>query len=44
MFPEDAQYTGRAIDKAYGEQRAKWDPMYEVTQIKGDGPSIPVPG
>ncbi|MFT7595159.1 MAG: hypothetical protein ACI8R4_002485, partial [Paracoccaceae bacterium] len=41
MFPVDAQYTGRAIDKAYVEQRAKWERMYEVTQIKGDGEAHP---
>lgn len=37
MFPVDAQYTGREIDQFYVEQRAKWERMYEVTQIKGDG-------
>ncbi len=37
MFPVDAQYTGRALDAFYVEQRAKWEPLYEVTQIKGDG-------
>lgn len=41
MFPMDAQYTGRAIDKFYVEQRAKWERMYEVTQIKGDGETHP---
>ncbi|GAA6191005.1 DUF3604 domain-containing protein [Phaeobacter sp. NW0010-22] len=41
MFPMDAQYTGRAIDKLYVEQRAKWERMYEVTQIKGDGETHP---
>ena len=37
MFPIDAQYSGRKLDKHYVEQRAKWEPLYEVTQIKGDG-------
>ena len=37
MFPIDAQYTGRKLDKFYVEQRAKWERNYEVTQIKGDG-------
>jgi len=37
MFPVDAQYTGRKIDRDYVEKRARWEPMYEVTQIKGDG-------
>ena len=37
MFPVDAQYTGRALDAFYVEQRAKWERIYEITQIKGDG-------
>ena len=37
MFPIDAQYTGKKLDKFYVEQRAKWERNYEVTQIKGDG-------
>ncbi|MGJ8584596.1 MAG: DUF3604 domain-containing protein [Marinosulfonomonas sp.] len=41
MFPVDAQYTGRAIDEEYVQQRAKWERMYEVTQIKGDGEAHP---
>jgi hypothetical protein len=41
MFPVDAQYTGRKLDKTYVEQRIKWEPLYEVTQIKGDGEAHP---
>jgi len=41
MFPVDTQYTGRKIDKKYVEARAKWEPLYEVTQIKGDGEAHP---
>jgi len=41
MFPVDAQYSGKKIDKFYVEQRAKWERMYEVTQIKGDGEAHP---
>jgi len=41
MFPVDAQFTGRPLDKAYVEQRAKWEPLYEITQIKGDGEAHP---
>jgi len=37
MFPVDAQYTGRKLDQQYVESRARWEPMYEITQIKGDG-------
>ena len=42
MFPVDAQYTGRKLDEFYVEQRAKWEPMYEITQIKGDGEAHPL--
>jgi len=42
MFPVDAQYTGRKLDQAYVEQRAKWEVMYEATQIKGDGEAHPL--
>ncbi|MBG6154834.1 hypothetical protein IWQ52_000538 [Labrenzia sp. EL_159] len=41
MFPVDTQFTGKAIDKDYVEQRAKWEPLYEITQIKGDGEAHP---
>ena len=37
MFPVDAQYTGRKLDAEYVGKRARWEPMYEITQIKGDG-------
>jgi len=41
MFPVDAQYTGREIDETYVMARNKWEPLYEVTQIKGDGEAHP---
>ncbi len=41
MFPIDAQYTGRKLDQRYVELRAKWEPLYEATQIKGDGEAHP---
>jgi hypothetical protein len=42
MFPVDRQFTGRKIDDDYIEARAKWEPLYEVTQIKGDGEAHPL--
>ena len=33
--------NGRKIDRDYAEQRMKWEPIYEVTQIKGDGEAHP---
>jgi hypothetical protein len=41
MFPIDAQYDGQALDEEYVTLRAKWEPMYEATQIKGDGETHP---
>jgi hypothetical protein len=41
MFPVDAQYTGRKLDALYVKERIKWEPMYEITQIKGDGEAHP---
>ena len=41
MFPLDRQFTGKKIDKNYVEQRAKSEPLYEITQIKGDGETHP---
>jgi len=41
MFPLDAQYDGRALDDAYVTERMNWEPLYEVTQIKGDGEAHP---
>jgi hypothetical protein len=42
MFPVDAQYTGRKLDGEYVSKRARWEPMYEITQIKGDGETHPL--
>jgi hypothetical protein len=34
--------NGKPIDKSYAEARAKWEPLYEVTQMKGDGEAHPL--
>jgi hypothetical protein len=41
MFPFEAQWNGRKLDQEYVSQRAKWERLYEVTQIKGDGEAHP---
>jgi len=41
MFPIIDTFTGRSFDRAYAETRAKWEPLYEATQIKGDGETHP---
>ena len=42
MFPMDRTYSGGRVNRNYVEQRAKWEPLYEVTQIKGDGEAHPL--
>ena len=41
MFPI-VEAFGKAIDREYAEERAKWERLYEATQIKGDGEAHPV--
>ena len=33
--------NGQPIDRQYAESRMRWEPLYEVTQIKGDGEAHP---
>ncbi|WP_317930449.1 DUF3604 domain-containing protein [Halioxenophilus sp. WMMB6] len=33
--------NGDALDRQYAETRARWEPVYEVTQVKGDGEAHP---
>ena len=41
MFPLEAQWNGSKLDESYITQRNKWEPLYEATQIKGDGEAHP---
>ena len=41
MFPEINPRTGEILSRDYAETRMRWEPIYEVTQIKGDGESHP---
>ncbi len=41
MFPTEDTYHGGKVDEEYVQLRAKWEPHYEVTQIKGDGEAHP---
>ena len=41
MFPIVESFTGKPVDLEYAETRAKWEPLYEATQIKGDGEAHP---
>jgi hypothetical protein len=40
MF-DDRTFSGRKLTRGYAEQRMRWEPVYEVTQIKGDGETHP---
>jgi len=41
MFPLINHVDGKKISKEYADTRAKWEPLYEATQIKGDGEAHP---
>jgi hypothetical protein len=40
MF-DDVTFDGRPIDERYAKRRMRWEPVYEVTQMKGDGETHP---
>lgn len=40
MFPS-VSVDGKKINRAYAELRARWEPVYEVSQVKGDGEAHP---
>jgi hypothetical protein len=41
MFPMINPETGKPLTREYAKTRIKWEPLYEVTQIKGDGETHP---
>ena len=42
MFPTETNpSTGQPLTAEYAKTRAQWEPLYEVTQIKGDGEAHP---
>ena len=42
MFPVADTFTGKKYDRAWAKERIKWEPLYEITQIKGDGETHPL--
>jgi len=41
MFDDVTLKTKKPLDRDYAERRMRWEPIYEVTQIKGDGETLP---
>jgi hypothetical protein len=41
MFDDVTLTTKNPLDRDYAERRMRWEPIYEVTQIKGDGETLP---
>ncbi len=41
MFPLDIGSDDKPLDVQYVQQRDKWEPLYEATQIKGNGETHP---
>jgi len=41
MFDDQTQ-SGDPLTREYAERRSLWEPLYEVTQIKGDGETHPL--
>jgi hypothetical protein len=41
MFPIERS-NGKPIDRDYAKTRRRWEPLYEVTQMKGDGEAHPL--
>jgi hypothetical protein len=42
MFDDGASSNDAPLDADYAERRMRWEPLYEVTQMKGDGEAHPM--
>lgn len=42
MFPTEKTWHGDVVDKEWVTKFARWEPHYEITQIKGDGEAHPL--
>ena len=41
MFDDVTVTTKKPLDRDYAQRRMRWEPIYEVTQMKGDGEAHP---
>ncbi|MHC4369286.1 MAG: DUF3604 domain-containing protein [Planctomycetota bacterium] len=42
MFDDVTLTSKKPLNRVYAESRSRWEPLYEVTQIKGDGETHPM--
>jgi hypothetical protein len=42
MFDDITFTTKKPLDRDYAQRRMRWEPLYEVTQMKGDGEAHPL--
>jgi len=42
MFDVETLNNTKPLDRDYAERRMRWEPLYEITQIKGDGEAHPL--
>lgn len=42
MFDDVTLTSKKPLDRGYAERRSRWEPLYEVTQMKGDGEAHPL--
>jgi hypothetical protein len=42
MMFADRTFGGKPLDRAYAEARARWEPVAEITQNKGDSETLPL--
>ncbi len=42
MMFQTTDFNGKSIDQNYAKTRIRWEPLFEVTQIKGDGETHPL--
>jgi len=42
MFDDVTFTSKKPLDRDYAERRQKWEPLYEITQMKGDGETHPL--
>ena len=41
MFPEEKSFKGNPVNRAYAEQRSRWESVAEISQIKGTSETTP---